>query len=295
MSSAPDLAGYLARVQECNTQPEELHAFVPFTVDGAAVGLLRPAFAALLAGFPDVFHTHGGAVALLPGLATPAARTDAVARCMRQLADAGHVSGWRDELFPVAVSFDSQPAFLLERACAAHFGIKAYGVHVNCFSRLPDGRVEVWVARRSRDKPTWPLLLDHAVAGGLPHGLSPSANVVKECEEEANVPADLAARAQPVGVVSYTALVREGVKRDVLFCYDLELPTSFTPSNNDGEVEEFMRWPLERVAETVRTTREYKPNCCIVIVDFLVRHGYVRPESSGYLQLLAALRSGDIS
>jgi hypothetical protein len=81
----------------------------------------------------------------------------------------------------------------------------------------------------------------------------------------------------------------------VLFCYDLELPPDFVPSNNDGEVEEFMLWPLERVAETVRTTQQYKPNCCIVVADFLVRHGYLRPESRGYLQLLQLLRSGDIS
>jgi isopentenyldiphosphate isomerase len=291
-----DLRGFVARVQECNAHPDELRDLVPFTVGGAAAGLLRPEFAAQLAStFPAVFSRSGGAVTLSPTLSTPQARTDAVAACMLLLREDGTVRGWRDELFAVATSFDAEPLLLLERACAAHFGIKAYGVHVNCYVRHPDGRIDVWVARRSKTKPTWPSLLDHAVAGGLGHGLSPSANVVKECEEEANVPPLLAAQAQPVGVVSYVALVAEGVKRDVLFCYDLQLPPDFVPSNNDGEVEEFMLWPLERVAETVRTTREYKPNCAIVICDFLARHGFLRPESHGYLQLLQLLRCGDIS
>jgi hypothetical protein len=36
----------------------------------------------------------------------------------------------------------------VERASATHFGIKAYGVHVNGFVRDPaDGSVSLWVAR----------------------------------------------------------------------------------------------------------------------------------------------------
>lgn len=33
----------------------------------------------------------------------------------------------------------------------------------------------------------------------------------------------------PVGAVSYAARQAAGVKRDVLFCYDLELPLDFVP------------------------------------------------------------------
>ena len=63
-----------------------------------------------------------------------------------------------------------------------------------------------------------------------PHGLSPAANVVKECGEEAGIPPDLAAQALPVGAVCYEALQPAGVKRDVLFCYDLRLPENFVPA-----------------------------------------------------------------
>jgi hypothetical protein len=41
--------------------------------------------------------------------------------------------------------------------------------------------------------------------------------------------------------------------------------------------------------------KEYKPNCQLVIIDFLIRHGYITPEQKGYLPLLAGLRSGDCS
>ena len=62
-----------------------------------------------------------------------------------------------------------------------------------------------------------------------PHGLSPQENVIKECEEEASIPRELAQLAVPAGAVSYCSEQAEGLKRDVLFCYDLELPQDFVP------------------------------------------------------------------
>lgn len=43
---------------------------------------------------------------------------------------------------------------------------QAYGVHINGFVRGSDGQLQLWVARRSSTKPTWPSLLDHIAAGG---------------------------------------------------------------------------------------------------------------------------------
>ena len=249
------------------------------------------------------------------------ARTAAVARVLRSLHETGAIPGWRDELYPVVDRFGGEPLMLVERATAAYLGIKAYGVHVNGFVVHGDGRKQLWVARRSASKPTWPGMLDHIVAGGQPHGLSPLENVVKECMEEASIPETLARRAVPVGAVSYECLGPRGVARDCLFVYDLELPADFVPQAQDGEVEEFFLMDLEevsgartqvatgggravpaaqipravvppQVAELVRTTTQYKPNCNLVVIDFLVRHGVITPENPGYLDLVGALRSG---
>lgn len=63
----------------------------------------------------------------------------------------------------------------------------------------------------------------------------------------------------------------------------------------DGEVDAFMLKPIEEVAQLVCSTTEFKPNCNLVITDFLVRHGHLAPEQAGYLQLVASLRQGDCS
>lgn len=65
--------------------------------------------------------------------------------------------------------------------------------------------------------------------------------------------------------------------------------THFAPP----QVEEFMLWDLERVASVISGSDDYKPNCCLVIIDFLIRHGHITPEEPGYLDLLQALRVGD--
>ena len=101
---------------------------------------------------------------LCPSLATPDSRTAAVGRCLRSLHGEGLFTGWREELLAVSASWSSPPLFLLERAAVPSFGVRAFGVHVNCYVQLESGELEMWVARRSRTKQTWPGALDHMVA-----------------------------------------------------------------------------------------------------------------------------------
>ena len=59
----------------------------------------------------------------------------------------------------------------------------------------------------------------------------------------------------------------------------------------DGEVGEFMLWPIEKVAEVVRDTFEFKFNCNLVIIDFLIRHGVLDPDSEpNYAAICLCLR-----
>jgi 8-oxo-dGTP pyrophosphatase MutT (NUDIX family) len=308
----PSLAGYARWVDRCNAPADELAALVPWYIGTAPVGLVRPALAQILAekhGGVFVLDTEEttagppGALRLVPSLASAdePARTAALTPVMEALRDAGTITGWRGEAYPVSTGFAAPPLALLERAAAPHFGIRAYGVHVNGWVRnSPDGRaddpssISLWVARRAGDKPTWPGRLDHIAAGGQPAGLGVSENVVKECGEEAGIPPALAARARPAGVVSYTAMQAAGPKRDVLFVYDLELPADFTPTPVDGEVDGFELLPLPAVADRVARTDDFKDNCNLVIIDFLVRKGFIAPESPGYLELVAGLRRGDV-
>lgn len=222
-------------------------------------------------------------------------RSNAVAPVLARLNKRGVIDGWRDELFPVNSSYGEPPVFLVERAAASLLGIRAYGVHINGYVCLDDKRpsqpTHLWVAKRSQTKQTFPNMLDHLVAGGLPANMDPGVCAVKECEEEASVPPSLATEnLQSASIVTYNSDYRGCCKRDVLFCYDLALPVDFKPTPNDGEVDSFTLVPMDEACRLVAETKEFKPNVALVLVDFFVRHGIVTPEEPGYVELVKALR-----
>lgn len=201
----------------------------------------------------------------------------------------GVIVGWRDELHPVSRCWTQTPKMLVERAAISPLGVGGYAVHMNGYVRK-NGELYLWVGKRSIDKPTAPGKLDQLVAGGQPAGLSLKENLIKECSEEADIPFELASRAREVGALSYAMDTHGGFRPDVVFVYDLELPASFMPRNTDGEVDAFYLWPVDRVMQTVRDTELFKPNCALVIIDFLVRHGYICTADPDYPQIVHGLR-----
>ncbi|MBO6947650.1 MAG: DUF4743 domain-containing protein [Rhodospirillales bacterium] len=266
----------------------------PLVISEKMLGRVDHAFAETLSAFDDVFEVTPDAVALSGTLADPAERTDAVARVLEKLRDDGLFPGWRGEHYPVSESFYAAPLLTVERATVPRFGTMGYGVHLNGYV-MKGETIHMWVGRRSMKKPTGPGKLDQVVAGGQPVGLSVWDNLMKECGEEAGMPADLARHAHPVGTVSYITERDEGLRHDVLFNYDLELPDSFKPTPTDGEVDEFYLWPIEDVVVRIRDTDDFKFNAALVIIDFAVRHGVLVPDDPEYIDITEAIRVGRFS
>ena len=58
-------------------------------------------------------------------------------------------------------------------------------------------------------------------------------------------------------------------------------------SPQDGEAEDFKLMDIDEVLKHVEN-RAFKPNCGLVIVDFLIRHGYITAESEpDYLEIVS--------
>lgn len=278
---------FLDRIRACNTH--DLGHFQPFRVNGVRVGWVRPGFARELARWPAVFQVSDDGVALSTELQGFEARTGAVGQVIGALVAEGVVSRRHGEPYPVTAGARAEALLVIDRASAPYFGIRAFGQHLNGFVRDGD-RLKMWVGRRANDRWNAPGKLDQLVAGGLPHRVPLQENLLKECGEEAAIPPPLAARAVPVGAVSYCAETERGLKPDTLYCYDLELPADFVPRSTDGETAAFFLWPIEQVAEVVRETDAFKPNCDLVIIDFLIRHGLIPPDHPDYLALAAGLQ-----
>lgn len=237
---------------------------VPLRLGDARVGWLAADLAAALRAFPELSGDGDGMQLQAP---------DALPRIARTLSDAGHFR-WRDEAFDVRAEPDGPVLTTIDRGALPAFGIISVGAHVNGLVRTPGG-LQIWVAMRSPHKQRDPSKLDNLVAGGVPAGMTADATLLKEAAEEASIPAALARMAVPVGRIRYTMQREEGLRRDLLHCYDLELSPDFVPRPGDDEVERFELWPIERALATVRDSDAFKFNVNLVLIDLFIRLGLI--------------------
>jgi len=260
---------------------------VPLTAGGARIGLLRRDNAAALRRFSEVFAVGSDGVELVAS-----GDVTAVSRAIDSVVDVlvadGCVAKWRNETFDVAPRWGMPPVFRLDRGAVPFFGTRAYGVHLNGYAREGD-TLRLWVGRRSPAKQIAPNKLDNLVAGGIGNEHGIDETLVKEAEEEASIPPGLIKHAVPAGAVSYRMETRLGIRDDVLFVYDLETPADFAPENRDGEIVHFELMPASEVLQRVRETSDFKFNVNLVILDFAVRHGLLRPDDPEYLDVATGL------
>ncbi|MBT3038547.1 MAG: DUF4743 domain-containing protein [Candidatus Thiodiazotropha endolucinida] len=280
------MQGYLRHIERLNHwSPGN---FKSLFFQGQRIGRLKQPVWKALGQWSDAFRQDDEGLHLQGHYDSFEARTGLFAEITSTLVDEGVISHIHGEQYPVTHAGRETAIATMDRASAPYFGLRAYGQHLNGFVR--HGEVlKLWIARRSADRRNFPGCLDNMVAGGLPYNISLAENLRKECMEEANVPPSLANRAISVGVLTYCTETAVGLKPDTLYCYDLELPGDFLPHNSDGEVAEFMLLPVDEVARLVAKSDEFKLNCNLVVIDFLVRHGIINPETPGYLDLVQGL------
>lgn len=285
---SPPAMSFLDHIKRCNNA--DLSQFEPWFIGSTRAGFLHRDFLAMIAVRPDLFSHRDGGWYLDPSLDTPDKRTAAMRAFLLDLRGRGLFGKlWREEEYPVSWQFSDPPLMRMERAAVPWFGVRAYGPHMTGYVRKSDG-LHIWVPRRSYEKPTFPGQLDNTVAGGQPAGLGLLENLIKECGEEAGIPPELARHAKAVGYVSYWNQSGRQLKPDIMTCFDLELPESFTPHAADGEVHAFELWPVQRAFETVRDTTEFKYNCNLVLIDFFVRHGLMQADDPEFFALVEGLR-----
>lgn len=282
----------LGHIQRLNAH--DLDGFLPFEIAGDVYGRVRPAVADVLLGLGDAFETTTTGVRLAPSLDGFDARSAALDRAAEAVVAAGFARKMRSELYGVRNRWSAPPVAAVNRGVVAAFGLRSYGVHMNGWRRRADGEIELWIGVRARDKAIAPGKLDNMVAGGQPLGLGLMENLIKEADEEASIPADLARQARPVGCLTYVMENDDGLKPDVLFCYDLEVPGDFTPVNSDGETEKFVLMSARDALARVRDTDDFKFNVNLVLIDFCLRHGVLTPDDeANYEAISRGLHGGD--
>lgn len=182
-----------------------------------------------------------------------------------------------NEPFAVCAA-DGEHVLDMEVLAVDSFGIVAPGVHLITYVMTSDGR-KYWIQRRSKNKSTFPGMLDSTAAGNLISTEVPLDGMAREADEEAGIPETYTrANIKACGTVSYHMSKcndgRPGSSPHVQYNYEMELPQDMIPVPKDGEVEEFMLLSLDEVCDAL-TRGEFKPNITMTYMAYLVRHGYV--------------------
>jgi len=153
--------------------------------------------------------------------------------------------------------------------------------------------MKIWIAQRSKNIYTYPGKLDTSVAGGVKATDSPGDCIVAEAWEEASLDGKFVRdNAKSVGMVSYVGENKRNgtIQPVVLYLYDLEMPEGMELKPQDDEVEYFVLMSVEEVRNAMMEYK-FKPNCCLVMIDFFVRHGIITDENEeDYLELITRLR-----
>ena len=276
------------------------HLLVPDHIP--SLGLVPPAVAEIFRNAPGWELDDGLRTLTLTAGNDRASRSAAVAATAEAMQATGHfrvLDKWRNELYPV-FGDDGSVLFEIERAASALLGVVTYGCHLTAYVRQKGENhesIKIWVPRRARSKHTYGGMLDNTVAGGIAVGETPISCIAREANEEASLPEEFVLqRAKPAGTVSYFHIrdARAGGETGLMqpecqFVYDMEVGEDIKFEPKDGEVDEFNLMPIDEIKEAL-ARGEFKPNCSLVLLDFFVRHGYLRPEEDEhYAQIVSRL------
>jgi 8-oxo-dGTP pyrophosphatase MutT (NUDIX family) len=266
----------------------DANAHRPFLIGAEPVGWIRERDVPLLARWPDVFEITNDSVVLAAAFDTVDLRSAALASVIGALAADGCIPGWRDETYAIRNAFDAPPLAYIERAASRFFGTMTYAVHLNGVVEYAEGGApQLWIARRSDTKATDPGMLDNVVAGGIGWGFGIAETIIKECWEEAGIPAEIASGAVAGRIAHVLQSLPEGTQAEQIFIYDLALPADFAPRNQDGEVGEHR---LARIDEVARWIEEgaLTVDASLATLDCLLRRRWIDEDACEGIDALFA-------
>lgn len=235
-------------------------------MDHQQIGWIKRRHALVLQTFPDYFLISNQEITLHPHFSTYDQRTTALSQVVASLKKQNHLSNWQGEIYDISPAYGEKPLFALERGATAFFGVPACGTHLNGFT-YRNKQLYIWIARRSTQCLIAPGRLDNLAAGGLPKGITPLQNMVKESWEETKLPAALCKKMIPCGRITYLMETPRGIMPDTLLIFDLELPPTVIPQADGQETDSFACLPATEVYNLIKNTQKFKNNSALVVIE----------------------------
>lgn len=272
-------------------------AYLPLYFNATQIGWVHHDNLATLRLFPNIFQYTKSQIDFSPQFISMnfEDRNTEIALFSRYLLDQNIIYNWRDEAYGIYYPDEDlhQALFTIERGVAPFLGFRVFGIHINGYV-IPEPNQNIskmWIAKRSHLKLIEPHKLDNIAAGGLSYGEIPRETAIREAMEEANIPETLTHTLRYEGPFNYLAEYNKTIRNECIFVFDLALPEKFSPTINDGEVEDFYCLNPIEIEEALLNGEQFKPNSGIVTLHFLLRHNltHFAPHQIDYLKERLAL------
>ena len=144
-------------------------------------------------------------------------------------------------------------------------------VHLNGLVQT-DGGWHFWIGRRSPHKAVDPDKLDNLVGGGIASGETPFEAVCRESEEEAGLMPPALGNLRAAARIHSLRPVSRGIHNEILHIFDIVLPESVRPENQDGEVAGFELMNVSQLVETM-LSQTMMHDAQLVTLEALKRYG----------------------
>ena len=270
----------------------DFQTYLPLSFEAHQIGWVHQENLNIVLAFPDIFLKEGNQLRFSKSFVKASfdERVAILAAFSQNLFDLGIVNNWRNEAYGIypPQSDLKDPLFTIERGVAPLLGFRVFGVHINGYEQPQSGKAieHIWIAKRSKMKMIEPHKLDNLAAGGLSFGEKPFESAQREAMEEANIPASLTQALQFSAPFNYLAEFNKTIRNECIFVFDLPLPAQFSPSINDGEVENFYRLSPLEIESALLDGEKFKPNSGLVTLHFLLRNQLTNfsPQEHRYLQ-----------
>ncbi len=240
---------------------------IPLFFQEKRIGILGPSSSKNARFAPQVFRETSDGFHLVATTAHDA--SESLNGVLRAWHAAGVFSRWRGEQLDVLDPETYAPLFPLEREGRVLLGLVMTGAILNGIL-LKNGLPHLWIAQRAANKSIAPLQWDCLANGAVGAGETAAAALGREAWEEAGVPEALAAMAQPAAQFTIEHTDGEYVFYERAHCFDLVLPITFSPQNNDGEVERF-ECVSPAALRAMLNEKKFTHDATLAIEDWLAR------------------------
>ncbi|KAK3313084.1 hypothetical protein B0H66DRAFT_608142 [Apodospora peruviana] len=205
----------------------------------------------------------------------------------------GDLDQFSDRLLPV---WGSYHFFGIPYDIAGIFDIVTSSIHMTIYTGK-GADMKIWVARRGKNKTAYPGMLDQCVSGGIDTRAGNLLKVIRrEAKEEANLGSDMK-DVLPVNKISFLNIrppqagpVDAGrPEPGVRWVFEFEVGDDVRLETNERDMEGFERMTLDQVNEAL-LGKEFKPDCGLVMLDFMLRHGHIHVDHPEYKEIVAMMQ-----